>query len=414
MSPIAIAGVWLALGLVASALLRRRTARLVALVPLVGAGVTLLVTRSTANAVPLGGLIGITGLDRTAEGILVAAGVSMTLVLLLQPTVDVTVGRAVGVVGAAATIAMASSDPLLTALALTVAVATLVLRWIGQVPGKATLAAGRVAGGGTAALVVASPFLPLTGFTTGARPIVVGVLLAIGVAALLAVYPLGGWATGVIGELKPADVAPWLVLLVPVVLIIAERIPGGNLGAGAPVFEHLLLVVGLGSAVWGGVWAVWGRRSMRYGRVFMADIALCVAAVEGAHASPALTGALIILVTHLTLAPILLRTEKAGLRWPRRVAWALLSGVPPSPTFWGRLLILEALAAGNVGSTIAAVIAMGAIFIAAVMACASGVRIAPEHGWKARLPELGAWLLVAAGVAVGLAPQSLTGFVFGH
>ena len=313
MSPIAIAGVWLALGLVASALLRRRTARLVALVPLVGAGVTLLVTRSTANAVPLGGLIGITGLDRTAEGILVAAGVSMTLVLLLQPTVDVTVGRAVGVVGAAATIAMASSDPLLTALALTVAVATLVLRWIGQVPGKATLAAGRVAGGGTAALVVASPFLPLTGFTTGARPIVVGVLLAIGVAALLAVYPLGGWATGVIGELKPADVAPWLVLLVPVVLILAERIPGGNLGAGAPVFEHLLLVVGLGSAVWGGVWAVWGRRSMRYGRVFMADIALCVAAVEGAHASPALTGALIILVTHLTLAPILLRSEKARL-----------------------------------------------------------------------------------------------------
>ena len=141
----------------------------------------------------------------------------------------------------------------------------------------------------------------------------VGVLLAIGIAALLAVYPLGGWATGVIGALKPADFAPWLVLLVPVVLIIAERIPGGNLGAGTPVFEHLLLVVGLGSAVWGGLWAIRGRRSMRYGRVFMADIALCVAAVEGAPASPALTGALIILITHLTLAPILLRSENAGL-----------------------------------------------------------------------------------------------------
>jgi len=343
----------------------------------------------------------------------VYAGVAMTLVMLLQPAIDVSVGRAVGVVGAAATIAMASNDPLVTALALTAAVATLVLRWIGQSPGRATLAAGRVAGTGTAALIAASPFLPLTGFTTGARPIVVGALLAAGVAALLAVYPLGGWAAGVLGLLRPVDVAPWLVLLVPVVLVIAERIPGGVLGDGTPVFEHALLIVGLGSAVWGGLWAVRGPDSMRYGRVFMADIALCVAAVEGAASSPAMSGALVILLTHLTVAPILLRSEDAGLRWPRRVAWALLSGVPPSPAFWGRLLILEALAAGNVGSTIAAVIAMGAIFIAAVMACSTRARLMPAPGWGARLPELVAWVLVAVGIAIGLAPQPITGFVFG-
>ncbi|MGD0193581.1 MAG: hypothetical protein ABSC35_01815 [Candidatus Dormibacteria bacterium] len=414
MNPFAVAGVWLGLGLVSSAFLRRRTARLVALVPLVGAAVTLLATRTSIAAVPLGGLTGITGLDRTGQGVLVAAGISLALVLLLQPSIDVSAGRAIGVVGAAATIAMASNDPLVTAVAIGAAIATLVLRWIDLSPGKATLAAGRVAGTGTAALVAASPFLPLTGFTTGARPVVVGVLLATGIAALLAVYPLGGWATGLIGALKPADVAPWLVLLVPVVLIIAERIPGGNLGAGTPVYEHVLLVIGLGSAVWGGLWAIRGRTAMRYGRVFMADIALCVAAVEGAPASPALTGALIIVITHLALAPILLRSEDAGLRWPRRVAWALLSGVPPSPTFWGRLLILEALAAGNIGSTIAAVIAMGAIFVASVMACSTGVRLAPDHGLRGRVPELAAWLLVAIGVAVGLAPQSLAGFVFGH
>jgi hypothetical protein len=152
---------------------------------------------------------------------------------------------------------------------------------------------------------------------------------------------------------------------------------------------------------------------MRYGRVFMADIALCVAAVEGAAASPALTGALIILVTHLCLAPILLRPERAGLLWPRRVAWALLSGVPPSPTFWGRLLLLEALAAGNVGSTIAAVIAMASIFIATVMACSSRAVVTPVRGWRGRFPELAAWLLLAVGIAIGLAPQSLTRFVFG-
>jgi hypothetical protein len=413
-NPLVIAAGWLALGLLTSALLRRRTARLVAVVPLVGAGLTLLATRSSTVAVPLGGLAGITGLDRAGQGVLVAAGLSMTLVVLLQPSIDVSVGRTIGVVGAAATVAMASSDPLVTALALTVAVATLVLRWIGLAPGKATLAAGRIAGTGTMALVAASPLLPLTGFTSGDRPVVVAALLATGVAALLAVYPLGGWAAGIIGSLRPIDVAPWLVLLVPVVLLIAERIPGGVLGDGSLIFEHVLLVVGLGSAVWGGVWAVRGPAGTRYGRVFMADISLCIAAVEGAAVSPAVTGALIILVTHLTLAPILLRSEAAGLLWPRRVAWALLSGIPPSPAFWGRLLLLEALAAGNVGSTIAAVIAMAAIFVAAVMACWTRGRVVPLAGWRGRLNDLVAWLLVAVGIAIGLAPQSLSGFVFGH
>jgi hypothetical protein len=413
-NPLVIAAGWLALGLVASALLRRSTARLVALVPLVGAGLTLLATRSATAAVPLGGLAAITGLDRAGQGVLVVAGLSMTLVLLLQPSVDVSAGRAIGVVGAAATIAMASSDPLVTGLALTAAIATLALRWIGQAPGKSTLAAGRIAGTGTAALIAASPFLPLTGFTSGDRPVVVAALLATSVAALLAVYPLGGWAAGVLGALRPIDIAPWLVLLVPVVLIIAERIPGGVLGNGSPVFEHVLLVVGLGSAVWGGVWAVRGPAAIRYGRVFMADISLCIAAVGGAAASPAVTGALIILVTHLTLAPILLRSDAAGLLWPRRVAWALLSGVPPSPAFWGRLLLLEALAAGNVGSTIAAVVAMAAIFVAAVMACWTRARVVPAAGWRGRAHDLVAWLLIAVGIAIGLAPQSLAGFVFGH
>lgn len=413
MSPLVTAGVWLALGLLASAFLRRRSARLVALVPLIGAGLTFLITRSSTAAVPLGGLGGINGLDRASQGVLVATGISMTLVVLLQPSIDVSIGRTIGIVGAAATLAMASNDLLVTALALTAAMATLVLRWIGQSPGRATLAAGRVTGAGTAALVAASPLLPLAGFTTGDRPIVVGALLATGVAALLAVYPLGGWAAGIIGSLRPLEVAPWLVLLVPVVLLIGERIPGGVLGDGTPVFEHVLLVVGLGSAVWGGIWAVRGPAAMRYGRVFMADIALCIAAVEGAPVSPALSGALIILVTHLTVAPILLRSEASGLLWPRRVAWALLSGVPPAPSFWGRLLLLDALAAGNVGSTIAAVVAMGAIFMTAVLACSTRAGVKTASGWGGRLPDLAAWLLVAVGIAIGLAPHSLAAFVFG-
>ncbi|HVC03219.1 MAG TPA: hypothetical protein VND88_00960 [Candidatus Acidoferrales bacterium] len=413
MNPLVIAAVWVVLGVTASAVLRRRTARLVTFVPLAGAGLTLLASRSLAPVEPLGGLGAISGLDRAGQGLLVAAAISMALVIALHPSIDVSAARTIGVVGASVTLAMASGDPLLTALALTVAVGALALRWIGQAPGRATLAAGRIAGSGTAALIAASPFLPLSGFTTGARPVVVGGLLVAGVAALLAVYPLGGWAAGVLSVLRPLDVAPWLVLLVPTVLLLAERIPEGVLGDGVPVYEHILLVVGLGSAVWGGFWAVRGPARTRYGRIFMTDIALSIAAVGGTRTSPAVTGALIIVLCHLTLAPILLRPAEAGLMWPRRVAWALLSGVPPSPSFWGRFLLLEALAAGSVDSTIAAVVAMTGIFIATVMACSTRPARVPPAGWRARAPEAGAWLLVAAGIAIGLAPLSVSRFVFG-
>jgi hypothetical protein len=145
----------------------------------------------------------------------------------------------------------------------------------------------------------------------------------------------------------------------------------------------------------------------------MSDVALCAAAVGGARASPAVSGALIIVLTHLTVAPLLLRAADAGLVWPRRVAWVLLSGVPPSPSFWGRFLILEALAAGNIGSTVAAVVAMAAIFIAAVIACSTKPAAAHGAAWRVRISAAGAWLLVAVGIAIGLAPQALSGFVFG-
>jgi hypothetical protein len=413
MSPIVIAAVWAGLGLLAAAGLRQRMARLIAIVPLAGAGCTLLATRSSGLAAPLGGLSALSGLDRAGQGVLVASGIAMALVIALQPSIDVSLARTIGIVGAAATLAMASSDPLITGLALTAAVGTLALRWIGQAPGRATLAAGRIAGSGTAALVAASPFLPLSGSTTGALPVLVGGLFVAGIASLLAIYPLGGWAAGILGSLRPLDVAPWLVLVVPVVLLLSERIPAGALGQGVPLFEHVLLVIGLGSAVWGGLWAVRGPARTRYGRIFMSDIALCVAAVGGQRVSPAVVGALVILLTHLIVAPILLRPADAGLVWPHRVAWVLLSGVPPSPSFWGRFLILGALAAGNITSTVAAVIALSAIFVATVLACSTKSVGAPFSGWRLRIPEAGAWLLVAAGIAVGLAPQSITGFVFG-
>src|ERR1700680_4404884 len=95
-SPLVIATVWVGLGLIAGTLPRRRYARLVAVVPLAGAGLTLLATRSLAPALPLGGLSTISGLDRAGQGLLVVAGISMALVIPLQPPTDVSGARPVG------------------------------------------------------------------------------------------------------------------------------------------------------------------------------------------------------------------------------------------------------------------------------------------------------------------------------
>ena len=78
MNPFASAAGWLVLGILASAFLRPRMSTLLAVIPLAGAGLTLLVAASSTAGVPLGGLAGIAGLDRGGKGVLVAASISMT------------------------------------------------------------------------------------------------------------------------------------------------------------------------------------------------------------------------------------------------------------------------------------------------------------------------------------------------
>ena len=147
----------------------------------------------------------------------------------------------------------------------------------------------------------------------------------------------------------------------------------------------------------------------------MADIALCVAAVEGAPVSPAVTGALIILLTHLTLAPILLRSEDC------RTALAATGGVGAAQR--------RAAVAGVLGPSAAPRGARGGerriddrgrdrdggdLRRRGHGLLDQGKAHGREPDGAARLPDLGAWLLVAVGVAIGLAPQSLAGFVFGR
>jgi hypothetical protein len=56
---------------------------------------------------------------------------------------------------------------------------------------------------------------------------------------------------------------------------------------------------------------------------------------------------------------------------------------------------------------------MALIFVASVLACSTRAPVLKVPGLRGRLPELAAWLLLAVGIAIGLAPQSLTRFVFG-
>ena len=78
--------------------------------------------------------------------------------LVLAPTIEGPELLTVGLVGAATIVAVTATNPVVWALGLVGAVGVLALRWIAVAPGRATLAAGRVAVGGSAALLAAAPF----------------------------------------------------------------------------------------------------------------------------------------------------------------------------------------------------------------------------------------------------------------
>src|SRR5207244_3550937 len=82
-----------------------------------------------------------------------------------------------------------------------------------------------LAGAGAAALLAAAVFQPLPRAAEGVEPVLVGILVAGGLAALLALLPLGGWATAGFDSLRGIDVAPWQLLVAPAVLLTAEALP---------------------------------------------------------------------------------------------------------------------------------------------------------------------------------------------
>jgi hypothetical protein len=418
MNPLAVAAVWAGAGVAGAAVLpAARARRLGVLVPFAGLVALLLALVAPGVPIPAAGGPGALHLDRTTQGLLMACAISLVLMLVLAPTIEGPELLTVGLAGAATIVAVTATNPVVWALGLLGAVGVLALRWIAVAPGRATLAAGRVAVGGSAALLAAAPFLPVAEAASGSRPVLVSALLACGLAAVLGLVPLGGWAVGALGSLRGAEVAVWPLMVAPAVLLSAERIQLALPPLGSATFARIILAMGLATAVWGGFQAVRANPDRRYARVFIADLGLAAAAIGTGHPGLAQSGGLFLMLTHLVTGPLLLQRVQPATSRPRRVAWLLLSGIPPAPSFWGRFLLLEALGQVSSAVLVFALLPMGLLFLSAVLG-ARPARDREEEGAQSPGPRglatrAAAWLVVAAGLALGVASQSGAALIFG-
>jgi len=401
-----LAAAWLAVGVVGG-LAGARARRPVALVvPLLLVVLSLLATRGGLRPDQLAG--GRLSLPREAAGLLSAGAAALWLCLLLAERLDGLEVVTMGAIGAAVVLLLSTGSPLLFAVATMLAVAALSLRWISAAPTRATLAAGRVAGVGAAALVAASVLLPAT--SPDAQPGLVGGLLAVGVLALAAVVPLGGWAAGSLAELRAPEIAVWLLLIAPAILLSAFSIPADLPLLASLAFQHTILACGLIGALWAGLQSLRTGRSTRYGRLALGDLSLIAAGI-GTGEPVALGGGLLLILTHLVAAPLLLQPARPGLGPPRRLVWLAVSGLPPSPSFWGRFLVLEACVAFSDAVAAACLVAGGLLTLAAVLAVAH--EETGEGAPAAHRRIAAAWALAAVALAVGLLPMGAVHLVFG-
>ena len=411
MSPAVLAVVWVALGIVTALLSRQRLTR--RFTPVAALGAAAVVTAIGAGPGVSGPLLGegLGTLSRAGAGLLVAGAVATALCLLLAPGVQGVEGLTAGVAGAAAVLLLSTSSALYWGLAALAAFVAVAVRWVTVSPGRATLAAGRVGGTGAACVVAAAAFLPVTGLPTGPRPNLVGGLLLMGIAAGLALVPLGGWAVGVLGSVRGAEVAPWLLLLAPAVALSSLAMPGELPLGGAQTLQRGLLLTGLVSAVWGGIQAWRGDPGRRYGRVVLADLGLIAAAI-GSLQPAARSAVLLLLLTHLVAAPVLLQPSRSGGERQRRLLWVALSGLPPTPSFWGRYLVVAACAGAGAQAAQAALVAAGLLLVAACLAFVRGEPLADDEPLDASRRGI-SWVLGLGVFVIGLAPEGVGRVLFG-
>lgn len=412
MSPLALAGAWLGSGLLGTGLARGLHRHRAALLgPLVAAAAGLLVTVSISPG-PLStvGFGATMAIDRTSVGMLVAGGVACALTLALAPRIDGGEALVLGLVGAASVVALSATVPAIWAMALAVAVGALGLRWIAVTPERSTLSTGRVAGLGVAALLACVVVLPLDGTPSDTRATLSGGLLALGACALLAVVPVGGWAAAAAGAVRGPDLAVWALILAPAVLLTTAAAMPELPARGRDTAAASLLILGLLSAVYGGSMAVRAPAAARYGRLLIADLGVAAAGL-GCRQEVGRLGVLLIVLSHLATGPLLLHAPRPGLQRPHRLAWLALSGLPLSAAFWGRLLVLEALAATSPVALVIGLLASATLLSAAMRALVAG-ETAEGSGAPFSVRGVG-WLLALGGLALGFAPAWMAARVFG-
>lgn len=410
MTALVLALAWLAAVPLALALRRGRRRRLAALLPAVLGPISLVVAAARWPGALAGGGTDL-ALGRPGAGLLALAGPATAVAVLLAPGAGGTEVAIACAVAAAAVLLLSATAPLVWATAAAAAMAIVAVRWITRAPGRPTLAAGRIAGLGAAALLVSASLLPPALVEGDARSRVAGLLLAAGLAACLAVLPLGGWAAGAVSTIRGIDVGLWSLLAAPALLVSAGRVVPELVTATRDTATTALLVAALAGSLWAGLQAFRADAATRYARLWLADLALAVAGLASLHDAGRLGGWLLV-VSHVVVGPLLLQRPRPGTQRPHRVAWLALTGVPPAPAAWGRLLVLEGLAATGrlplVLGVIAAAITTG-VAVRSLVANADEPAGAPA----ARPVRVLAWTTVVAALAVGLAPDALAGRLLG-
>ncbi|MEO8898056.1 MAG: hypothetical protein ABI352_10535 [Candidatus Dormibacter sp.] len=408
MSVLPVALTWSIGGLLAALLLprlrhRRRLAALVPLAAAVAAFLTLGGGADLAAVAAPGGLL----LGRPAGGLVLVCALSTTVCMVLSPPPDGGEILVVGACGALSAVALATGSPLVWGVCFVGGMALFGVRWVAASPARSTLAAARVGTLSAAVLLAAAPFLPVDIATVLPRAHLAGALLAAGVAAGFGLLPLGGWVTGGARLVRGAALAPWALLLLPALLLSTQPLQNVLPTDARTTVGFLLLPAGAFSAAWSAVQGVLaGRRDReRYPRVLLADLGLV--AMGLATPQPGVRiGSLLLLLTHLCTGPLLLQEASPALVRQRRLAWLALSGLPPTPAFWGRFATIAGLTAAFGGALLTVTIPVTAALLLVAFRAATAASSARPAAVAGVATRAAAWTVPLAALTVGLLPDS--------
>jgi hypothetical protein len=219
-------------------------------------------------------------------------------------------------------------------------------------------------------------------------------------------FPLGGWTTEVRRHVGGRAIAPWLLAVLPVLLVSSSTL---GMGLPAPLWKLVqawLLPVALTSGLIHALgWL--SHDSDHYVRMALADYALAFA-VMGTRSTSVPLIVLLLISPHLLSGPVLVTAGNAERSAAIRFHWLLLSGIPPTPVFWGRLLAVGAIAVSSQLAFVVALTICGLHLIGCVLASRGSSDPASD------LPRsVVPWVLGALSLVVGVAPNQVLSRVFG-